>query len=83
MAELVNQLRKKHGVEITEVACDMTTEERRAKILDAAGRADILLNNAGGLPPGDFRDWTLDTWIAALNINILTAVGWFRRSLIR
>ena len=59
--ESANQLRKKHGVEITEVACDVTTEEGRAKIIDAAGRVDILVNNAGGPPPGDFRDWTRDT----------------------
>ena len=43
LAESANQLRKKHGVEITEVACDVTTEEGRAELLDAAGRVDILL----------------------------------------
>ena len=73
LAESANQLRKKHGVKITEVACDVTTEEGRTKILDAAGRVDILVNNAGGPPPGDFRDWTRDTWIAALDANMLTA----------
>ena len=48
LAVSANQLRKKHGVEITEVACDLTTEDGRATILDAAGRVDILVNNAGG-----------------------------------
>ena len=57
--ESANQLRKKHGVEITEVACDVTTEEGRAEILDAAGRVDILVNNAGGPPPERFQ--RLDT----------------------
>jgi hypothetical protein len=73
LAESANQLRKKHGVEVTEVACDVTTEEGRAAILDAAGRVDILVNNAGGPPPGDFREWTRDTWIAAFDANMLTA----------
>ena len=49
--ESANQLRKKHGVEITEVACDVTTEEGRAEILNVAGQVDILVNNAGGPPP--------------------------------
>ena len=56
MHESANQLRKKHGVEITVVACDVTTEGGRAKILEAAGLVDIFVNNAGGSPPGDFRD---------------------------
>ena len=74
LQESANQLRKKYGVEITEVACDVTTEEGRAEILEAAGRVDILVNNAGGPPPGDFRDWTRDDWIKALDANMLTAI---------
>ena len=27
-----------------------------------------------GPPPGDFRDWTRDDWIAALDANMLTAI---------
>ena len=33
---------------------------------------DILINNAGGPPPGDFRDWDRDIWIKALDGNMLT-----------
>ena len=32
LADSANQLRKKHGVEITEVVCDVTTDDGRAKI---------------------------------------------------
>ena len=35
---------------------------------------DVLVNNAGGPPPGDFRDWTRDDWIKALDANMLTAI---------
>ena len=73
LQQSANQLRKKYGVEITEVVCDVTTEEGRKAILEVAGRVDILINNAGGPPPGDFRDWTRDTWIAALDANMLSA----------
>jgi 3-oxoacyl-[acyl-carrier protein] reductase len=66
-------IRAKHGVEVTEIVCDITTDEGRAAVLEAAGHVDILVNNAGGPPPGDFRDWTRENWIAALDANMLTA----------
>jgi 3-oxoacyl-[acyl-carrier protein] reductase len=33
-----------------------------------------LVNNAGGPPPGDFRDWDRAHWIAALDANMLTPI---------
>lgn len=73
LAQAAETIRKTHGVSVTEVACDITTDEGRAAVLDAAGDVDILVNNAGGPPPGDFRDWTRETWIKALDANMLTA----------
>ena len=35
---------------------------------------DGLVNNAGGPPPGDFRDWDRDTWISAIDTNMLSAI---------
>ena len=69
-----DQLRRKTEVEITTVACDITSDEGRAAVLEAAGHVDILVNNAGGPPPGDFRDWTREDWIAAIDANMLTAI---------
>ncbi|WP_438997105.1 SDR family oxidoreductase [Candidatus Puniceispirillum sp.] len=66
-------IRDKHDVKVTEVVCDVTTDEGRAALLDATGDVDILVNNAGGPPPGDFRDWTRETWITALDANMLAA----------
>ena len=73
LAEAADRIREKHGVEVTEVAADITTDEGRASVLEAAGHVDILVNNAGGPPPGDFRDWTRETWIKALDANMLAA----------
>ena len=73
LAQAAQTIRGRHGVDVTEVACDITTEEGRAAVLAAAGHVDILVNNAGGPPPGDFRDWTRETWIAALDAKMLTA----------
>ena len=35
---------------------------------------DILINNAGGPPPGDFRNWSRDDWIKAVDANMLTPI---------
>ena len=37
LAEAADRIRKKHGVEVTEVAADITTDEGRASVLEAAG----------------------------------------------
>jgi 3-oxoacyl-[acyl-carrier protein] reductase len=62
------------GVEVLEVANDITTPEGRAAALKACPNPDILINNAGGPPPGDFRNWTRDDWIKALDANMLTPI---------
>ncbi len=62
------------GGQVSTVACDITTEDGRAAVLDACPEPDILVNNAGGPPTGDFRDWDRDTWIAAIDANMLTPI---------
>ncbi|MFZ9625752.1 MAG: SDR family oxidoreductase, partial [Burkholderiaceae bacterium] len=38
----------------------------------------IVITNAGGPPPGSFRDWTRDTWLAALDANMLAPIELIR-----
>ena len=52
----------------------MVTEEGRAAVLAACPEPDILINNAGGPPPGNFRDWSREDWIKALDANMLSAI---------
>lgn len=59
---------------VTAVAADITTAEGRALALAACPAPDILINNAGGPPPGNFRDWERDDWIAAIDANMLTPI---------
>jgi 3-oxoacyl-[acyl-carrier protein] reductase len=56
------------------VACDITTAAGRSAALAACPQPEILVNNAGGPPPGDFRDWDRDTWLRALDANMLTPI---------
>jgi 3-oxoacyl-[acyl-carrier protein] reductase len=61
------------------VATDITTEEGRAAVFSAPGGPgkdfDIVVTNAGGPPPGDFRDWDREAWIKALDGNMLTPIA--------
>ena len=68
------QIRAATGVNVTPVAVDVTTDEGRAALLAACPEPDILINNAGGPPPGDFRDWDRDDWIKAVDGNMLTGI---------
>jgi 3-oxoacyl-[acyl-carrier protein] reductase len=63
------------------VAADVTTEAGRAALLDACPEPDILINNAGGPPPGDFRKLTRDDWIKALDANMLSAIDLIQKTL--
>jgi len=69
-----NKLRSDTGVQVTAVATDITTAEGRARVLDVLPDPDILINNAGGPPPGELRNWQRDDWISALDANMLTPI---------
>jgi 3-oxoacyl-[acyl-carrier protein] reductase len=74
LAAAAADIRSKYGVEVIDIACDVTTDEGRAKIIATKPAVDILINNAGGPPPGDFRKFTRDHWIAAVDANMLTPI---------
>ena len=62
------------GVKVTAVAGDITTPEGRAAALAACPNPDILVNNCGGPPHGDFREWSVEDWQKAVNANMLTPI---------
>ena len=62
------------AVQVRTVAGDIATPEGRAAALAACPHVDILVNNAGGPPTGDFRDWDRETWVKAVEANMLTPI---------
>ena len=69
------EIRKIANVKVTAIACDVTTDAGRALILAACPNPDILITNAGGPPPGDFKDFTLDDWRKAVEWNMITPIA--------
>jgi 3-oxoacyl-[acyl-carrier protein] reductase len=75
------RLRAAHpGVQVLAVAGDITTPEGRSAALAAAPQVDLLVTNAGGPPTGDFRTWDRDTWLRALEANMLTPIELIKAS---
>lgn len=66
------------GRPVAWLACDITTPEGRAAALAACPDPDILVTNAGGPPPGDFREWDRDAWLRAIDANMLTPIELIR-----
>ncbi|MCI1003661.1 SDR family oxidoreductase [Herbaspirillum sp. C7C8] len=68
------QVRDATGATVITVAGDITTPEGRALALAACPAPDILVTNAGGPKPGDFREWSREDWITAIDANMLTPI---------
>ena len=62
------------SIEVQEVLGDISTVAGRESALAACPSPDILVTNAGGPPPGDFRNWTREDWLRALDANMLTPI---------
>jgi 3-oxoacyl-[acyl-carrier protein] reductase len=66
------------GVKVGAVAADLTTPDGRASVIAACPRPDILVNNSQGPLPGNFREWSRQDWIAALDDMMLGPIEMMR-----
>src|SRR5436190_20945946 len=55
LRKTADEIRARSGAHVHFVATDITTADGRAAALAACPQPDILINNAGGPPPGDLR----------------------------
>ncbi|MDM0043439.1 SDR family oxidoreductase [Variovorax dokdonensis] len=62
------------GATARAVATDITTESGRAAVFAVQRDYDIVVTNAGGPPPGDFREWDREAWMRAVDANMLTPI---------
>ncbi len=68
------------GTAVRYVVADITTEAGRDAALGALPSPDILVNNADGPDPGDFRSWTRADWHLALDAMMLGPIEMIRRT---
>jgi 3-oxoacyl-[acyl-carrier protein] reductase len=69
------------GNVVDHVSVDLSNPGARARLLPLCGEADILVNNSGGPPVGDYRSFTREAWLAALESNMLAAIDLINASL--
>ena len=78
LEKTAEEIRATTGATVTTVAADITSDEGRAAALAACPQPDILVTNAGGPPPGDFRKFAREDWLRAVNANMLTPIELIR-----
>lgn len=85
LEEAAAEIRRETGAEILTRAFDVTVhEDVRHFVADTAahfGRLDICVANAGGPPSKPFSDTTLEDWIAASDLNLLSTVCFAKAAL--
>ena len=74
LAQAVDRLNTMRGGLAKGLAADVTTAAGREKIAAASPHFDIMVTNAGGPAPGDFRQWDESTWVQALQSNMLAPI---------
>ncbi|MDP2367269.1 SDR family oxidoreductase [Rhodoferax sp.] len=62
------------GAQVLTVSADITSAQGRAAVFAQRADFDIVITNAAGPAPGDFRDWSQDDWQRALQANMLTPI---------
>jgi 3-oxoacyl-[acyl-carrier protein] reductase len=75
------EIRAAAGVTVTSVLADVATQEGRARLLARCPQPDILVNNAGGPPGGDFRRFTREDWLKAIDANMLAPIEMIKATL--
>ena len=75
LAAVAAQIRQRHQVGVTTVAADLARADEIARLAQAAGAVDVLVNNAGAIPPGDLLGTDDPTWRAAWDLKVFGFIG--------
>ena len=78
LAQAAAEISAASGSTVTPVVADITLAAGRAAALSACPAPDILINNADGPAPGDFRGLSRDDWITALDAMMLGPIFMMR-----
>jgi 3-oxoacyl-[acyl-carrier protein] reductase len=81
LGQAADEIAAAGGGAVHTVVADVTSEAGRDALLAACPEPDVVVNNAGGPPPGDFRDWRQEDWFNAVNNNMYSAIDMIRRCL--
>ena len=75
------EIRAQTGAKVIVVAGDLGKAEVRDALFAACPSPDILVNNNGGPPPGEFETLTHDQILAGVEANMLTPIALIQRAI--
>ena len=79
LEHLAQQLRTEYGVEVTTQAADLRSADDIARLADAAHDVDVLVNNAGDIPPGSLDNVDEAMWRHAWELKVFGYINLTRR----
>lgn len=69
-----SELEAATGTSVTWKSVNLSDPDARAALFDDCSRLDILVNNSGGPPVGDYLSFSREDWLAAVESNMLAAI---------
>lgn len=75
------RLEAQEGARVDCLSADVTTYAGLEALFSGARQFDIVISNAGGPPPGDFRDFGRDAWLSAIEANMLAPIDMMKATL--
>ncbi len=82
--EAAEMIRKETGAEVLAMAADMSKPgDIRRFVNETAeqfGRLDVIVNNAGGPPPGEFMNFTDEDWHNAFDLSFMSTMRMTREA---
>ena len=82
--EAGNMIRKQTGSDVLAMTADMSkADDIKRFVNDSAkhfGRLDVIVNNAGGPPPGDFMKFSDEDWQNAFNLSFMSTMRMTREA---
>ena len=85
LVHTADAIRDATGADVLPVECDMASYDdiKRlvARTIESYGAIDIVVNNAGGPPPGSFEQHDDEAWAKAIDQNLMSVVRLTREAL--
>ncbi len=78
LAALREEIGAAHGVRVRDIAIDLTEKGASARLAGKAGPVDILINNAGAIPPGRLQEIGGAEWRAVWELKLFGYIDLIR-----